>query len=78
MKLREQLIRKAENYSDVAGISLGRLSTLLRNDGKFLDRIKNGASCTLETYEHCMSWMDANPPEEHVKGARRVADATAE
>src|ERR1043165_3742407 len=62
MNLRTKLLNMAYNYCSAAGIELSTLSTLMRNDGKFLDGIKSGKSCTIDTYEDCIAWLKLNKP----------------
>ncbi|MEO1084644.1 MAG: hypothetical protein AAFY88_10400 [Acidobacteriota bacterium] len=69
MDYRDRLLGLAETYRAARGLSLARVSTLVRNDGKFFDSMrakKNGKrrSCTVETYETAISWFDDEWPED--------------
>lgn len=62
MSLREKLLKAAYRYCEKAEIEFATLSTRMRNDGKFLDGIADGKSCTIDTYEDCMGWFKKNKP----------------
>lgn len=63
MNHRESLSLIANSFAAVRGISLARVSTLVRNDGKFFQGIAAGKSCTTDTYEYCLLWFSNNWPE---------------
>lgn len=64
MTLRDHLLTLAHGYAAARAISLARVSTLVRNDGKFFRRLGEGAGCTLETYELALAWFDRHWPED--------------
>lgn len=39
------------------------------NDGGFFERLQNGGSCNVDTYNKVIRWLDKNKPTPH-KGAR--------
>ena len=62
MDYRANLLTVAKAYGHATNRSLARVSTLVRNDGKFFDRIEKGAGCTMATYGLCMRWFSKNWP----------------
>lgn len=63
MDYRETLLTVARAYSAAAGLSMARVSTLVRNDGKFFKRMEeSGAGCTMATYEAAMRWFAQHWP----------------
>jgi hypothetical protein len=62
MSYRDRLFRLLEAYCASRSLSEARVATLVRNDGKFFARIRAGASCTMDSYEHCVSWFSAHWP----------------
>ena len=57
------LIRVAEVFASARGISLARVATLVRNDGKFFARLARGATCTLRTYDDTLQWFADHWPD---------------
>ena len=58
MDYRETLLTVAHAYCVATDLSLARVSTLVRNDGKFFKRMaESGAGCTMATYEAAMRWF---------------------
>lgn len=64
MDYRQELILLAETYAGATKRSLSRVSTLVRNDGKFFDKLKGGAGCTMDTYQSSLRWFSQNWPAE--------------
>lgn len=62
MTLRESLIRVAKRYAEVRRLSLSRVSTLVLNDGKALDRIDSGGDLMTGSFERALEWFSANWP----------------
>lgn len=52
----------AETYAAHLSLKLSTVSTYVRNDGKFFDRLKEGAGCTLKTASAVLGWFDENWP----------------
>lgn len=61
-------------------ISRSRLSTIVFNDGKTLDRIAAGGDLNTRSYEKAVRWFAANWPEglDWPEGVERPAPATDE
>ena len=57
MDLIEKLVSSAEHWARVNERSLARLATIVVNDGKLFERIANGGSCTVATYEKLMGHL---------------------
>lgn len=57
MDYRTHLLTLARAYGDATHRSLARVSTLVRNDGKFFRRLNEGAGCTMDTYAKCLRWF---------------------
>jgi len=62
MEYRSRLLLVAQTFAEVQHLSLARVSTKVRNDGKFFDRIEKGAGCTVDTYELVMQWFSDRWP----------------
>lgn len=62
MDYRHELILLAETYAAATKRSVARISTLVRNDGKFFDKLKGGAGCTMDTYQSSLRWFSQNWP----------------
>lgn len=56
------LVRLAEAYAGHLQLTLSTVSTYARNDGKFFDKLKGGASCTLKTASTVVQWFADNWP----------------
>ena len=63
MKHTERLIIVAGTYCASARRSRSRVSTIIFNDGKRLDRIADGADLTTTAWERAMQWLSDNWPE---------------
>lgn len=62
MDYRSRLTTLADRYARATNRSLARVSTLVRNDGKFFDRLKDGRGCTVDTYESSLQWFSDHWP----------------
>lgn len=62
MDYRGHLLSLAEAYAAATKRSLARVSTLVRNDGKFFDKLKEGKDCTMGTYQSSLQWFSDNWP----------------
>lgn len=60
----EQLVQLAETYARHKGVSLSRVSTIIRNDGKFFDSLKAGGDCKMRTFFETLGWFSSNWPRE--------------
>lgn len=58
------LVRLAETYAGHHSLSLSTVSTYARNDGKFFDRLRSGAGCTLKTAAAVLQWFSDHWPED--------------
>jgi hypothetical protein len=52
----------ADRFAAHRGWKLSTLSTYAAGDGKFFDRLKKGAGCTLRTAAKLFQWFSANWP----------------
>ena len=57
MGLKAQLLAVAGEYRKRTGLSYARIATVVINDGKFFDRLQNGGSCTIATWERFMDFF---------------------
>jgi len=57
------LITTSDAYCLAVGLSRSRISTLVFNDGKALDRIAGGGDLNTRSFEKAMLWFAANWPE---------------
>lgn len=73
MTLREQLMLTSCQFAQQRGLSLSRVSKLVFNDGKTLDRMRAGGDVTTNIYERAMAWFSANWPQgvDWPEGVRR-------
>jgi sulfate adenylyltransferase subunit 2 len=53
------LIARAEKFAGASGLSLSTVSRKLLNDGKGINRLKNGGQCTLKTLDEALRRLDA-------------------
>lgn len=58
----EAILQVANAYATHTGRKLSTVGVYLVNDGKFLDRLAKGHSCTLRTADRVMSWFSDNWP----------------
>jgi len=63
MTLRSQLITVADAYCEHRKRSRSRVSTIIFNAGKTLDRVADGADLTTGNWERAMAWFHENWPE---------------
>ena len=63
MDYRSHILTLANAYCIATNRSLARVSTIVRNDGKFFRRLGEGAGCTMDTYAKCLRWFSEHWPE---------------
>ena len=56
------LIALGERFALHTNRSLATVSNLVSGGGRFFERLRGEASCTLRTYERVLTWFDANWP----------------
>lgn len=56
------LIATSDAYCTAVGLSRSRVSTVIFNDGKALDRIDGGGDLTTRSFEKAMAWFAENWP----------------
>lgn len=61
--LRLQLLTLADAYCKARKLSRARVSTIVFNAGKALDRIASGKDLTTGNWERAMAWFHDNWPE---------------
>jgi hypothetical protein len=76
----KSLITTSDAFCEAKGLSRSRISTLVFNDGKALDRIAGGGDLNTRSYEKAMAWFAANWPEGVAwpEGVERPALAAAD
>lgn len=62
MNTTANILLLADIYGTHAGLSHWRVAFLLRGDGTFLKKLRDGATCTLKTAESVLAWFSANWP----------------
>lgn len=78
------LLMLAEAYGAGRSLSASRVSTLVFNDGKVIDRLAAGADITVGRLERAMQWFSDNWPDDLAwpdgiaRPARKPAIAAAE
>ena len=60
--IKGHLIALAEMFARHSGRSLATVSNLVSGGGRFFERLRGEASCTLRTYERVLTWFDGNWP----------------
>ena len=63
MELRQTLLHLADTYQAARRLSRSRVSTVVFNDGKVLDRLANGSDITVGRLEEAFRWFSANWPD---------------
>lgn len=63
MKITEQLILVADAYCKAKELSTSRVSTLIFNDGKRLDAIREGKDLYTGRFEQALVWFAEHWPE---------------
>lgn len=58
----EHLTDLAHALAPHAGLKMSTMGAYSVNDGKFFDRLEQGRSCTVRTFERVMTWFDQNWP----------------
>lgn len=64
MSITEQITELGDGFAQHRGLSHWRVSFLIRGDGQFLSRLKDGKGCTIRTAETVMKWFSDNWPED--------------
>lgn len=62
MSYKDDLLKAADAYCAAAGRAYSGIGLAVLNDAKFIDRLQNGAGCTMDTYEKVMEWLKENTP----------------
>lgn len=63
MDYRTELLTLVGEYSRLTGRSPARVATIIQNQGVFFDRIRGGASCTVDTYLKVKGWFADHWPD---------------
>lgn len=63
MKITDQLLLVADAYCAAARLSPSRVSTLVFNDGKKLNLIREGRDIYTGSFEHALAWFSEHWPE---------------
>lgn len=63
MEYRQQLLTLSETLCRHTGRSEARLATIIRNQGAFFTKVRNGAGCTVDIYLQVKRWFSENWPE---------------
>jgi len=56
------LIELCDRYAEHSGITHWRVSFLVRGDGQFFNRLKEGRGCTMKTAISVQQWFSDNWP----------------
>lgn len=59
---KDTLTTVADVYAGHLGLTLSTVSTYAANDGKFFDRLKGPASCTLRRASRVLQWFSDHWP----------------
>lgn len=62
MDYRARLLKAADAFCRKRKIARSTASTLVANDGKFLDRIAEGANCSFERFELVLARLEGREP----------------
>lgn len=62
MNLIDQLLTVCGAYTEARGLSRSRVSTIVFNDGKIIDRLLGGTDITVGRLETAMRWFSDNWP----------------
>lgn len=62
MNHRQKLLTAVAKYCESTQRARSGVGLTILNDSKFFDRIENGASCTVDTYEKVMCWLKQHTP----------------
>lgn len=60
----KKLVEMAITYAQHCSLALSTVSSYAANDGKFFQRLSQGAGCTLRTAERRIQWFSDNWPED--------------
>lgn len=58
----EAIVQIADIYAAHAGLRRSTVSTYAANDGKLLDRLNAGSSCTLRRADQLLTWFSERWP----------------
>lgn len=64
MDHRQELLNIAEDYCKVTGRGRSALGLTILGDSKFFNKLEQGRSCRLDTYERVISWFKENSHKE--------------
>lgn len=62
MDYREEMLTLARLYSERTKRSLARIGTLVHNQGAFFNKLEDGKTVTVETYQKVLRWFSKNWP----------------
>ena len=60
----DDLLLLANAYAEERNLKISTVSSYAANDGKFFDRLSEGAGCTLKTATRLLIWFSENWPAE--------------
>lgn len=60
----EHIVSLAKRFAQHRSLKISTVSTYAANDGKWVEGLEAGASCTLRKAKDVLDWFDANWPED--------------
>lgn len=55
--LKVKLLSRIDRYCRRADVSVSRVGNLAVKDGDFVRRLRDGGTCTIDTYHKVMAWL---------------------
>ena len=60
----DSLLTLADAYGKYLGVTHWRVSFMVRGNGQFFNRLREGGTCTMRTAESVLLWFAAHWPED--------------
>jgi len=61
-EIRDAVVRRADEFSRLTGMSKTEIGKRAVNDGAFLNQVAAGRNFTINLYRRLMDWLDENWP----------------
>ena len=75
-EIRDALVRRAETFTRLTGISKSEIGKRAVNDGAFINQVGEGRNFTVGSYRRVMNWLDAHWPKQESPGKRTPSGDT--
>jgi len=75
-EIRDALVRRAETFTRLTGISRSEIGKRAINDGAFISQVGEGRNFTVGSYQRVMNWLDAHWPKQEPRGKRMQSGDT--